>query len=118
MSRARAAAIAAVNNQTPEEVVIEISQEGDAAQDEIPEITLTPEVVPEKEEENISQDDIRKAAGKFMEREQVAKPTSTNMDSSSEAVNKTVRGVKKIGRNDPCPCGSGKKYKKCCGANK
>ena len=118
MSRARAAAIAAVNNQTPEEVVIEISQEDDAAQDEIPEITLTPEVVPEKEEENISQDDIRKAAGKFMEREQVAKPTSTNMDSSSEAVNKTVRGVKKIGRNDPCPCGSGKKYKKCCGANK
>ncbi|GAJ19710.1 unnamed protein product, partial [marine sediment metagenome] len=24
-------------------------------------------------------------------------------------------GSKKIGRNDPCPCGSGKKYKKCCG---
>lgn len=29
----------------------------------------------------------------------------------------TVRKVKKIGRNDPCPCGSGKKYKKCCGRN-
>ena len=28
------------------------------------------------------------------------------------------RKEKKIGRNDPCPCGSGKKYKKCCGANK
>jgi len=28
----------------------------------------------------------------------------------------TVRKDKKIGRNDPCPCGSGKKYKKCCGA--
>ena len=28
-----------------------------------------------------------------------------------------VRAGKKIGRNDPCPCGSGKKYKKCCGAN-
>jgi preprotein translocase subunit SecA len=27
-----------------------------------------------------------------------------------------VRVGKKIGRNDPCPCGSGKKYKKCCGA--
>ena len=27
----------------------------------------------------------------------------------------TVRNEKKIGRNDPCPCGSGKKYKKCCG---
>jgi uncharacterized protein YecA (UPF0149 family) len=25
-----------------------------------------------------------------------------------------VRGHRKIGRNDPCPCGSGKKYKKCC----
>ncbi len=29
----------------------------------------------------------------------------------------TVRKAKKIGRNDPCPCGSGKKYKKCCGRN-
>jgi preprotein translocase subunit SecA len=26
-----------------------------------------------------------------------------------------VRAAKKVGRNDPCPCGSGKKYKKCCG---
>jgi len=30
---------------------------------------------------------------------------------------KPVRAGAKIGRNDPCPCGSGKKYKKCCGAN-
>ena len=30
---------------------------------------------------------------------------------------RTVVKGKKIGRNDPCPCGSGKKYKKCCGAN-
>jgi SWIM/SEC-C metal-binding protein len=28
---------------------------------------------------------------------------------------KTIVAEKKIGRNDPCPCGSGKKYKKCCG---
>ncbi|HJZ13258.1 MAG TPA: SEC-C metal-binding domain-containing protein [Acidobacteriota bacterium] len=28
-----------------------------------------------------------------------------------------VRNGEKVGRNDPCPCGSGKKYKKCCGAN-
>jgi len=27
------------------------------------------------------------------------------------------RRVEKVGRNDPCPCGSGRKYKKCCGAN-
>lgn len=31
---------------------------------------------------------------------------------------KQVINTKKIGRNEPCPCGSGKKYKKCCGANK
>ena len=30
---------------------------------------------------------------------------------------KTVVKEVRIGRNDPCPCGSGKKYKKCCGAN-
>ncbi len=47
-------------------------------------------------------------------REQVAKPTSTNMD-DSDSGHKTVRKGQKIGRNDPCPCGSGKKYKKCCG---
>lgn len=29
----------------------------------------------------------------------------------------TIRKEKKIGRNDPCPCGSGRKYKKCCGKN-
>ena len=29
----------------------------------------------------------------------------------------TIVREKKVGRNDPCPCGSGKKYKKCCGAN-
>jgi preprotein translocase subunit SecA len=30
---------------------------------------------------------------------------------------KTIVNENKVGRNDPCPCGSGKKYKKCCGAN-
>jgi preprotein translocase subunit SecA len=34
-----------------------------------------------------------------------------------EPVQRVVRSGAKIGRNDPCPCGSGKKYKKCCGAN-
>jgi len=33
-----------------------------------------------------------------------------------QPVQQIVRGAAKIGRNDPCPCGSGKKYKKCCGA--
>jgi preprotein translocase subunit SecA len=34
-----------------------------------------------------------------------------------QTVQQVVRGAAKIGRNDPCPCGSGKKYKKCCGAS-
>jgi preprotein translocase subunit SecA len=34
-----------------------------------------------------------------------------------EPVQRVVRSSAKVGRNDPCPCGSGKKYKKCCGAN-
>jgi preprotein translocase subunit SecA len=34
-----------------------------------------------------------------------------------QPVQQVVRSGAKIGRNDPCPCGSGKKYKKCCGAN-
>ena len=33
-----------------------------------------------------------------------------------QPVQQVVRGTAKVGRNDPCPCGSGKKYKKCCGA--
>lgn len=48
------------------------------------------------------------------EREQVAQPTSTNKD-SSEPAKPTKRKEDKIGRNDLCPCGSGKKYKYCHG---
>ena len=49
-----------------------------------------------------------------LKRKQVAEPTQTSGDGTDTA-NKTIRKGKKIGRNDPCPCGSGKKYKKCCG---
>ena len=48
-----------------------------------------------------------------VEREQVAKVTGTNRDDSANAP--ITRKSEKIGRNDPCPCGSGKKYKHCCG---
>lgn len=51
-----------------------------------------------------------------VEREQVAKVTGTNKDDS--APNAPVRRAgKKIQPNDPCPCGSGRKYKQCCGKN-
>ncbi len=45
-----------------------------------------------------------------IEREEAPKITGTNKDAEVEKT--------KIGRNDPCPCGSGKKYKNCCGRNK
>ncbi|MGN0243061.1 MAG: preprotein translocase subunit SecA [Lachnospiraceae bacterium] len=49
-----------------------------------------------------------------VKREEVAKVTGTNKD-DSVAKGPVVRKNEKIGRNDPCPCGSGKKYKYCCG---
>ncbi len=52
---------------------------------------------------------------KTPERERVAKETSTNYESDSSVKKEPVRKEHKIGRNDPCPCGSGKKYKNCCG---
>jgi len=53
---------------------------------------------------------------KKVQRERVAEAVSTNMDDSVKR-QPIVRKGKKIGRNDPCPCGSGKKYKNCCGKN-
>ena len=49
-----------------------------------------------------------------VEREQVAKVTGTNKDDSAVRAPKR-RDTKKVYPNDPCPCGSGKKYKQCCG---
>jgi preprotein translocase subunit SecA len=47
-------------------------------------------------------------------REEVQQPMFTNKDESL-ANKPKVRKEEKVGRNDPCPCGSGKKYKQCCG---
>ncbi|MFG6328429.1 MAG: preprotein translocase subunit SecA [Lachnospiraceae bacterium] len=49
-----------------------------------------------------------------VEREQVAKVTGTNKDETGQSAPKRRTG-RKIQPNDPCPCGSGKKYKQCCG---
>ncbi|MBQ4057818.1 MAG: preprotein translocase subunit SecA [Lachnospiraceae bacterium] len=51
-----------------------------------------------------------------VEREEVAKVTGTNKDDSASR-EPVKRKNAKVGRNDPCPCGSGKKYKQCCGRN-
>ena len=60
---------------------------------------------------------------KPVERVQVVKPTDEGFMKlgqkkvSKAPTNTPVRNENKVGRNDPCPCGSGKKYKKCCGAS-
>lgn len=51
-----------------------------------------------------------------VEREEVAKVTGTNKDESASK-GPYQRKEAKVGRNAPCPCGSGKKYKQCCGRN-
>ena len=50
-----------------------------------------------------------------IEREQVAKVTGTNKDDSAGSKKPVQRKEDKVYPNDPCPCGSGKKYKQCCG---
>ncbi|MBP3381049.1 MAG: preprotein translocase subunit SecA, partial [Clostridia bacterium] len=52
------------------------------------------------------------------QRKAVAQETAANVGGDTSAKKQPVRktAAQKIGRNDPCPCGSGKKYKKCCGS--
>ncbi len=50
-----------------------------------------------------------------LQREEVAKPTGTSGGSDDTTKRKPVKAGEKVGRNDPCPCGSGRKYKYCCG---
>ena len=49
-----------------------------------------------------------------VKREKVAKETGTAAATKATVKKQPVRREKKVGPNDPCPCGSGKKYKKCC----
>ncbi len=55
--------------------------------------------------------------GASVKRERVAKVTGESAGGDQTVKKQPVKKVKKPGRNDPCPCGSGKKYKKCCGMN-
>lgn len=71
--------------------------------------------------QNIQEDTIRQLyhiqVERKIERERVAEPVSTNRGEENTAKTPYRRKEAKIGRNDPCPCGSGKKYKHCCGRN-
>ena len=59
---------------------------------------------------------VRLKKNEEVKRERVANATSESVGGDG-TVKKQPRRVKKIGRNEPCPCGSGKKYKNCCGRN-
>ncbi len=59
---------------------------------------------------------VRLKKDQEIKRERVAKATGESVGGDG-TVKKQPRRVQKIGRNDPCPCGSGKKYKNCCGRN-
>ena len=52
-----------------------------------------------------------------IKREQAAKITATSGSTDGSDKKRPIKKGEKVGRNDPCPCGSGKKYKKCCGMN-
>lgn len=56
---------------------------------------------------------VRLQKNEAPEREQVAKPDAPNAGAGDGSFTETAK-AKKVGDNDPCPCGSGKKYKKCC----
>ena len=51
-----------------------------------------------------------------MQRVQLAKPTEATLAGKRAEKAPTAKSARKAGRNDPCPCGSGKKFKNCCGA--
>ena len=59
---------------------------------------------------------VRWQKNEEVKRQRVANATSESVGGDG-TVKKQPRKVKKIGRNEPCPCGSGKKYKNCCGRN-
>jgi len=50
-----------------------------------------------------------------LERQEVAKGEAVHPKEGEEVKRKPVKKAVEVGRNDPCPCGSGKKYKHCCG---
>jgi preprotein translocase subunit SecA len=70
--------------------------------------------------ENMPQEQIHELFGQFDESEFTPEPQGTMLVDNEEYEEAPIqvtfrRETPKVGRNDPCPCGSGKKYKKCCG---
>jgi preprotein translocase subunit SecA len=78
--------------------------------EEVTEYVFRTEVITERKEDRRKIDFIHTEVSAFNRNE-----ITTNAPEQSERKKVPVRSDKIVGRNDPCPCGSGKKYKKCCG---
>ena len=71
-----------------------------------------------KKEENIQRTEAARITGMSLENSAISNLDGTIAPKTSSPQNQTVVNHEpKVGRNDQCPCGSGKKYKNCCGKN-
>ena len=69
---------------------------------------------------NIQQDTVRLLFHVSVKKAPVRREAPKTVEgpaSPTAGVKRTAKAAQKVGRNDPCPCGSGKKYKQCCGKN-
>jgi len=70
------------------------------------------------DEEDVEAIEKQRRSNAQMEYQHAAAPSATELEQPEEQIEQEkpfVRNVEKVGRNSPCPCGSGKKYKQCCG---
>ena len=112
--------VAIVQNEAPPPEVEESAEDVDAVEspaavEEPPKLPAAPSAKETREAESI----VRREQAKVQDRLQTARASHGDETSPAEAQKRarTADG-KKVGRNDPCPCGSGKKYKNCCGRNR
>ena len=85
-------------------------------QDEVTELVLRVELAEEEKEVPETVWNITDYAGTSLSSEQAMREAAME-SASGEGHIEPLKAQPKVGRNDPCPCGSGKKYKKCCGSS-
>ena len=66
----------------------------------------------------VQEDDVDRLAMEQREKKQAMRMNRSSEEGADAARQPVTREGAKVGRNQPCPCGSGKKYKRCCGRAK
>ena len=100
---------------------VAIVQNEPPAEEDTPELPESTDAPPEPSAKDVREAEsiVRREQSKVADRLQTARASHGDETSPAEAQKRAKNADgKKIGRNDPCPCGSGKKYKNCCGRNK